>query len=137
MRVVIDTNLFISSLLVAHSHPGRIVDAWRSGRFSLITSHTQIEEFKKTTRYPKIAQRVTKQHAGAMVNALKEATLFFDDLPALDISTDPYDNFLLAMADAGQADYLVSGDKNGVLAYHPFGRTQIVTARMFCERLGI
>jgi predicted nucleic acid-binding protein len=31
-------------------------------------------------------------------------------------SPDPADNFLLALAEAGNADYLVTGDKSGLLA---------------------
>ncbi len=39
----------------------------------------------------------------------------------------PADNFLLGMAEAGQADYLVTGDKAGVLAIGRRGNTKIVT----------
>ena len=41
-------------------------------------------------------------------------------------SPDPNDDFLLAMAKAGKADYLVTGDKSGLLALHRHQGTQIV-----------
>lgn len=52
-------------------------------------------------------------------------------------SPDPGDNFLLAMAEAGTADYLVTGDKWHVLALQRHGNTQIVTARDMLNVLGI
>ena len=52
-------------------------------------------------------------------------------LPDVDLSEDPDDNPLLAMAIAGDVDYLVSGDKRDVLALKKVGKTSIVTARRF------
>jgi uncharacterized protein len=50
-------------------------------------------------------------------------------------SADPDDNFLLALAEAGAADYLVTGDKGGLLTLKKHKQTQIVTARQFTERI--
>lgn len=52
-----------------------------------------------------------------------------------DVSPDPSDNFLFALSQAGQADYLVTGDKDDVLALDRYGKTLIVTARQFVEIL--
>lgn len=52
-------------------------------------------------------------------------------LPELDVSLDPDDNYLLAMAQLGQADFLVTGDKRDLLSFRLYGRTRIVTAREF------
>ena len=46
-------------------------------------------------------------------------------------SPDPADNFLLALAEAGNADYLVTGDKSGLLALASHKSTRIITARDF------
>ena len=48
-------------------------------------------------------------------------------------SPDPNDDFLLAMAEAGKADYLVTGDKCGLLALHRHKGTQIVSASAFAR----
>jgi predicted nucleic acid-binding protein len=58
-------------------------------------------------------------------------------LPEVDRSADPADNFLLAMAEAGAADYLVSGDRRGVLDLGRYGVTQIIKAREFLTVLSI
>jgi predicted nucleic acid-binding protein len=47
--------------------------------------------------------------------------------------SDPNDAFLLAMALAGDADYLVTGDRRaGLLQSGSTGRTLIVTPAAFC-----
>lgn len=47
---------------------------------------------------------------------------------------DPDDAFLLSMALAGEADYLVTGDRRaGLLQRARFGRTQILTPARFCH----
>ena len=53
----------------------------------------------------------------------------------IDVSVDPDDNPLLATAVAGEADYLVSGDKSGVLALKRIRNTRILTARQFLTEL--
>jgi predicted nucleic acid-binding protein len=44
-------------------------------------------------------------------------------------SPDPNDDFLLALAEAGNADYLVSGDKAGLLSLRTHLNTRIISAR--------
>lgn len=39
-----------------------------------------------------------------------------DYLPKVDVSPDPYDNYLLSIASGGVADYFVTGDKKNVLS---------------------
>jgi uncharacterized protein len=45
------------------------------------------------------------------------------------------DNFLLALAEAGNAVYLVTGDKSGLLALGSHKSTRIITARDFASLL--
>jgi len=54
-----------------------------------------------------------------------------DHLPDVELSADPDDNPLLAMAMAGEVDYLISGDKRDVLMLKKIGKTRIITARRF------
>jgi predicted nucleic acid-binding protein len=74
--------------------------------------------------------------AGTLYNELHHLAVVLRTLPELEVSPDVGDNFLLAMAQAGDADFLVSGDKRHVLSLKTFGTTQIVTARQMIEKLG-
>lgn len=53
------------------------------------------------------------------------------NLPVVTVSPDPYDNYLLAMASAGSADFLVTGDKRDLLALKLYEGAKIVTVRDF------
>src|SRR5581483_11084182 len=50
------------------------------------------------------------------------------DLPRVERSPDPADDFLLALAEAGRADYLVTGDKSGLLNLASHKATRIIAA---------
>ena len=52
-------------------------------------------------------------------------------LPSVTVCEDPYDNYLLAMAIAGAADFLVTGDKRDLLGLGLHEETRIVTVREF------
>ena len=58
-------------------------------------------------------------------------------LPVVEVSSDPDDNPVLAMARAGDADYLVTGDKGDLLALEQFGKTKVFTARRFVDALDL
>jgi len=48
------------------------------------------------------------------------------------VCRDPKDNMILELAVAGQADYIVTGDKD-LLALNPFRKIQIVTPAEFLK----
>ena len=75
--------------------------------------------------------------AGELVNQLRGMTLWLNTLPQVDKSTDPFDNVLLAMAEAGAAHVLVSGDERGVLALRSHGNGQILTVRQCVAQPGL
>jgi putative PIN family toxin of toxin-antitoxin system len=136
LKVVIDTNILCSALMVAGGMPDRLYLAWRDRLFTLVTSDDQLEEFRRVTRYPRVKERIDSVAAGTLYNELHHLAVVLRNLPELDVSPDPGDNFLLAMAQAGEADFLVSGDKKDVLSLKTFGTTRIVTARQMLEKLG-
>jgi hypothetical protein len=131
MWIVLDTGILIVALITRDTPPDRIYQAWRKRRFELVTSEWQLEEFRRVTRYPKLRKYLQPIEAGNMINGLRHQSLLLNDLPDVELSADPDDNPLLAMAIAGEVDYLVSGDKRDVLALKKIGKTRIITARRF------
>jgi predicted nucleic acid-binding protein len=65
------------------------------------------------------------------VNELKKLAENVAELPRVRRSPDPTDDFLLALSEAGIADYLVTGDKRALLALEQHKDTRIVSARTF------
>ena len=135
MRVVLDTNILVSALISPRGTTEQIYVAWRERRFELMTCVEQLDEFQRVTRYPKLRSRIGASAAGAMFNGLRTIATIVSSLPEVDRSADPADNFLLSLAEAAQADYLVSGDRRGVLLLGSHSSTRIVTASSFAEAL--
>ncbi len=131
MRLVVDTNILISALLSDKSLPAYLIVLWRAGHFDLLTSAAQLDELMRLTRYPKIRQRLSPQLAGQLINELRGIAIMMTDLPVVSVSPDPYDNYLLAMAQLGAANFVVTGDKRDLLALNVFAGTKIITARDF------
>jgi putative PIN family toxin of toxin-antitoxin system len=128
MRVVLDTNILVSALLIQTGNPAAIYRAWEEGHFTLLTCAEQLDELRATLRKPAIAERIKPYKAGALVNAIKELAERVDVLPGVRRSPDPTDDFLLALSEAGTADYLVTGDQRGLLALERHKVTRIVSA---------
>lgn len=110
MRVVFDTNTVVSALLFG----GRLawlVDHWRSRIATLLVSRTTADEFIRVLQYPKFGLPVAdiEAHAarylpfGERIEVVESALIVPD-------CRDPKDRPFLALAIAGRADVLVSGD---------------------------
>lgn len=137
MRVILDTNLLVAALISPYHPPEVIYRAWLARRYELVTSHEQLDEFRRVTRYPRVRTLIAPPVAGTMLNTLKADAQVLDRLPRVERSRDPGDNFLLAMAEASTADYLVTGDKRDLLELRQHGGTRIVTARTLIDALGL
>jgi len=69
------------------------------------------------------------------VNQIRAHAELVTQLPHIRRSADPLEDFLLGMSEAGGADYLVTGDKAGLLKLERHCGTVILTARAFLDRL--
>lgn len=137
MRIVLDTGILIAALITTDTPPALIYQAWRKKRFELVTSEWQLDEFRRVSRYPKLRRFLKPVEAGNLVNGLRHQATVLVTLPTVNLSPDPDDNPVLAMAEVSQAQYLVTGDKVDLLALGAIGGTRIVTARQFTKALGI
>jgi uncharacterized protein len=135
MRVILDTNILCSALITPGGLADRLYLAWRGRLFTLVTREEQLEEFRRVTRYPQVRQYIESAAAGTLHNELRRLAVMLAELPVIEASRDPWDDFLLAMAQAGKADFLVTGDKRDLLSMGSFGKTRIVTARQMLDEL--
>jgi uncharacterized protein len=131
MRVVLDTNILVSAMIVSAGNPAAIVNAWLDGKFTLLTCAAHLNELRATFEKPRVAELIKPHQAGRLVNQIKKLAEDVGELPGVERSVDPTDDFLLAMSEAGQADYLVTGDKSGLITLDRHKATRIVSARDF------
>ena len=135
---VIDTNLLLSALINPHGLPATVIRAWVERRtFTLATCAYQLHELRTVSRRAELAKYIKPAQAGRLINQLQALALVAPEpLPTVDVSVDPFDNFLLGCAEATGAHYLVSGDKTDVLSLKRHGSTRIVTLRSFARAVG-
>ena len=137
MRVILDTNVLISAVAFESGRPGQLLQAWHERKFKLVVAEELIEEVRRVSRYPHLISRFVPSKVGRLVSDLRDVSIFLTNLPQVDLSPDPFDNYLLAMAQAGSADYLVTGDKADLLSLASHGATRIVSVRQFADLLGL
>jgi putative PIN family toxin of toxin-antitoxin system len=113
IRIVLDTNLFVSALLKSGSNPDRIINLVRDEKVLLLMSDSISDEISRVLAYPKIRKRLTASDEEvkifmqllSVVAIITPGTL---NLPPLD--ADPDDTKYLVCAVEGRADFIVSGD---------------------------
>ncbi len=130
LNLIIDTNLWISFIISKKQGP--LDSILFTSKARLLFSEELIVEISQTIIKPKL-----KKYFG--LNALEEMLLAFEPFIYLvqvksivKICRDPKDNFLLALAKDGKADYLLTGDKD-LLDLKKFGKTKIITIVDFIE----
>lgn len=135
MRVVLDTGILVAALITRDTPPDRLYQLWRKRRFTLITSESQLDEFRRVTRYRKLRRFLKAHEAGTLVRGVRARAVIVSELPEVDLVDDPDDNLVLATAVAGEADYLVTGDRQHLLQLKNVRRTRVLTAREMTELL--
>lgn len=137
MRVILDTNVLLSGLISPNGIPARLIEAWLDRRFVLVSHALQIDEIRDVSRRDKIRALVRPAEVGRLVNQIGLVADMPADLPHVRRSPDPRDDFLLGLCDAGRADWLVTGNKDDLLALERHGSSRIVTAAALADELRI
>jgi hypothetical protein len=131
--VVLDSNILFSALITPNGYSATIYSAWQNRQFDLVASTEQIEEIRAASRSRKLSHILRPREVGVMLNSMRRATIL-ERVPRKFEAADPTDSFLLNLAAAASAHFLVSGDKrSGLLTRQRVGTTRILTPRQFCE----
>jgi putative PIN family toxin of toxin-antitoxin system len=132
MRVVADTNIFISALMFG-GLPGRFLDLALCRRFTLFTSRALLDELDEKLR-GKFA--VSENDALAIRRKIEgSANVVEPDFQLIAVPNDPDDNRVLECAVASKAKFIVSGDRH-LLQIGCYKGIAIVTVRRFLETAG-
>ena len=111
IRVVLDTNVLISSILFKGDLAG-IVDLWKMGKIVPVVSRETFDEFRIVLEYPKF--KLTRDEIKSIIE--KEVLPFFEiaETPAKvsRVCKDPDDDMFIECALPASADFIVSGDKH-------------------------
>ena len=112
LRVVLDVNVLVSAALDRPGTPARIMQEWYAGAFELVVSPRLLEELRDVLGRPKIERRVSVPHVSDFLAALESTGILVADPPLAErlVPSDPDDDYLVALARAGRAHVIVSGD---------------------------
>jgi len=132
-RVVLDTNVIVSSIAYPQIIPGRILEAWRSGRLQLVVSDFIVDEIARVLPRMRRADLSVEE-----ARDLADSFLFLArvvDPTKLEESQlrDPKDLPVLETLIASDADWLITGD-NDLLVLAD--RYPVMTPADFWERFG-
>lgn len=112
MRAVIDTNVLLSGLLWRGA-PHRLIEAVRAGELTFITSPALLAELGEVIHRPKFNAILARSRIDPeqMLGELRRLAEIVDPPPlSAQVSRDPDDDAVLALAAASQADLIISGD---------------------------
>ena len=134
MRVILDTNVLLSGLLIPRVAPAKLLDAWERKLFTLVASDALIAELRDVAGWPFFRTRLRASAAELLAAGLRDFSFFCQDLPSGPIAPDPKDSYMLALAEAGEAEFLVTGDK-ALQSMKHHKSTRIITPAAMVELL--
>ena len=132
LKLIIDTKLWISFII--SNKPTLIDPLLFSGEARLLFSKALIAEIAQTITKPKLKKYFSTNALKEMLSAFEPFTDLIEVKSAVTHCRDNKDNFLLALAKDGKADYLLTGDKD-LLELESFGKTKIKTIVLFIEEI--
>ncbi len=110
LRAVLDTNTIISALLFPTRRIAAVLSLAQTGRYRLLTSPALIREQARILRHRfSWADDAIRQHVRDLAHIGEIVTP--TEVPAI-LERDPDDNEVLACAVTGQADLIVTGDRD-------------------------
>jgi len=109
MRLVVDTNVFISGIFFS-GPPYDILNAWRNRKVELVISPDILDEYRR------VGEELAKRYPGTDLGPLLELLAIKSrivDAPPLDenVCSDPNDDKFIACALASRTKLICSGDK--------------------------
>ena len=125
MRVVIDTNDYISAL-IGKKHREKIETIILNTNIEILADSVLFQEIEDVARRDKFKKYVTKRQIDNFISLLRKRLTPIITKSVINVSKDPDDNFLLALAFDGQADFLITGDKSHLLSLRYFNGIPII-----------
>jgi len=137
-RVVIDTNVWLSALLWG-GQPSLIIQLIEKKQIQAISSENILAELTDILQKPKLQKRLNQLKFSAdevVIVAKRLMILVVIEEVIIPKLRDPKDQMVLATAIAGDAQIVISGDKD-LLVLHPYENISILLPQEFLSRFSI
>ena len=128
MKVVLDTNVFISGIFWK-GDPNKVLRLWKEHKIQLVNSIEIILEISRILSDFKI--QLPEEAKKAWIHMITLNSTIVEPKEKFDIiKDDPTDNKFIDAAIAGKAEYIVTNDKH-LLKIKQFKTVKIITAKEF------
>lgn len=134
MKIVVDTTDYISAL-VGKTYRAKLERILLNESIQILADITLLEEITEVAYRDKFRRWVTIDEVDQFINSLKRRLRPVLVISRVVASPDPNNNFILALAKDGKADYIVTGDKPGLLNLGFFENIPIVRLQAFLDIL--
>jgi putative PIN family toxin of toxin-antitoxin system len=128
-RFVLDNNILVSALLVKNSAPFWVIKKVEEMGVILYSEVTLLE-LNQVLNRKKFVKYFTVEEKQEFIVKLIESAELVMITESIDICRDPKDNKFLELAVSGEADFIISGDRD-LLVLNPFRNIEIITANDF------
>ena len=129
IKVVIDTNIWIS-FMIGKTLKG--FEKYLNKKVKIITSEEQIKEIVSVLRREKFRKYFSTEDIKELLFLILKISELVDLKHNIFDCRDEKDNFILEMAVNGNADIIVTGDKD-LLVLHPYKNILIINYKEFEE----
>lgn len=129
-RIIIDTNLWISFLLTKDY--SKLDKLFSNNDLVLLFSPELLEEFVEVARRPKFKKYFSVADLHSLLSEIHLKAEFLEVTSEIQLCRDPKDDFLLSLAQDGNATHLITGDKD-LLEIKVLGKTLIITIADYLE----
>lgn len=132
MRVILDTNIFISGIFW-RGDSNKIISYWKEGRFILVASLEVLSEIVKVLKDFKI--KLPEDMIKDWVDLIIRNSIIVEPKEKFQVvKDDPKDNIFIEIAVAGDVDYIITNDRH-LLKLTKFKSIKIITPKEFLENI--
>jgi uncharacterized protein len=132
-RVVVDTNILVSQLILPNSLPARVL-AHVEMQSVLLFSESTMNELSDVLSRPKFDRYVSRENRKGFIQRIGRIAEFVPIIQTIRECRDPKDDKFLEVAWNGPADAIITGDAD-LLAMNPWRRIVLVSPSKYLGRL--
>jgi len=132
IRIVVDTNVVVSGMLSDEGLPAAILDLAANNKVLMIVSQEVLVEYEAVLRRPRF--KIAASRIDQVLSTIRSTSRLVKPGRRLSISRDESDNRFYECAEAGKANFLITGNAKHFPVDHK--GTMIVTPRAFIELIG-
>jgi len=132
VKVIIDTNIWISFLI--GKELANLKELIVSQTIKVVFCEQLKEEINRVTQRPKLQKYFSAEKVKELLELFAIIGVSIEIISEVSVCRDAKDNFLLALAQDSQANFLITGDAD-LLTLGSFAGTKIITYQDFLAQM--